>query len=111
MNLFNSLKESKREATEQLLELGNQDTIDEVAIIAAASEADEIPEQYKYPITLELMEDPVITSDGHSYERIEIENWLETQTMSPLTGTLMESTQLIPNIALRQLIQEWEQNH
>ena len=108
--LIDSLKESKKEATDQLLKLGNQDTIDEVATLAAASV---MPEEFICPITLERMVDPVIASDGHSYERAGIRRSLQRpgEPTSPLTGLPLASTQLIPNIALRQLIENWLENH
>ena len=46
------------------------------------------------PITLQLMEDPVTTSDGHCYERRSIEDWLRCPWPSswpclPALGTLV----------------------
>jgi len=35
--------------------------------------SDPIPESFKCPMTLELMEDPVATVDGHVYDRAAIE--------------------------------------
>ena len=112
--MIDSLKESKKEATKQLLKLGNQDTIDEVATLAAASE---MPPEFYCPVTMEPMVDPVIASDGFSYERGMIERWLlqrqekQEEPTSPFTGARLASTQLIPNIALRQLIENWLENH
>ena len=51
--------------------------------------------------------DPVSTADGHTYERAAIERWLSKgKRTSPLTGAVLESTALIPNHALRKLIEE-----
>lgn len=58
------------------------------------------------PITLEIMHDPVIAGDGHSYERSAIERWLSGHRTSPLTGRVMPSMTLLPNHRLRQLIQD-----
>ena len=38
------------------------------------------------PITLEVMRDPVMAADGHSYEREAILRWLRGHRTSPLTG-------------------------
>uniref|UniRef100_A0A7S2DZP0 U-box domain-containing protein n=1 Tax=Helicotheca tamesis TaxID=374047 RepID=A0A7S2DZP0_9STRA len=57
------------------------------------------------PITRELMEDPVICADGHTYERYAIEMWLRTNSRSPKTNQPLSSTQLIPNHALRNTIE------
>eukprot|EP00164_Ancoracysta_twista_P001449 GFYU01001889.1.p1 GENE.GFYU01001889.1~~GFYU01001889.1.p1 ORF type:complete len:697 (-),score=145.93 GFYU01001889.1:152-2242(-) len=53
------------------------------------------------PITREIMQDPVTTVDGHTYERAAISEWLQTRTISPLTGAVLASKMLIPNFALR----------
>ena len=36
----------------------------------------EVPAQYRFPISQEVMQDPVCTADGHTYERREIFRWL-----------------------------------
>ena len=65
------------------------------------------PTEYLCPITQEVMADPVSTADGHTYERAAIERWLSKgKRTSPLTGAVLESTALIPNHALRKLIEE-----
>jgi hypothetical protein len=43
------------------------------------------------PISLELMEDPVIALDGHTYEREAIEKWFECSNSSPLTNEKLDS--------------------
>jgi hypothetical protein len=55
------------------------------------------------PITLCLFEDPVIATDGHTYEKKAIENWLQTQQppTSPLTNLPLISTVLLPNYAIK----------
>ncbi len=51
--------------------------------------------------------DPVIGSDGITYERAAIEAWFAAgHNTSPLTRAPMTSRSLVPNIALRTLIQE-----
>lgn len=59
------------------------------------------------PLTLELMKDPVSTVDGHTYERKAIEEWLETNDTSPLTAMVLADKQLIPNLAIKQSIEEF----
>ena len=58
------------------------------------------------PISHEVMRDPVAALDGHSYERANIERWLQEQITSPLTGMRLASRLLIPNHALRASILE-----
>jgi Mg-chelatase subunit ChlD len=63
------------------------------------------PDAFLCPITQEVMRDPVIGSDGITYERTAIETWFATgNTTSPMTRAPM-SRILTPNIALRGLIQ------
>ena len=59
------------------------------------------------PITLSLMRDPVIATDGHSYERDAITQWFVVNTTSPKTGMQVASTALIPNHALRNTIEQY----
>ena len=61
------------------------------------------------PITQELMEDPVIAADGHTYERSAIQRWLQRRQTSPKAGTPLESATLFPNHLLRRLILEWRE--
>ena len=64
------------------------------------------PQAYYCPITLQIMTDPVICSDGHTYDRASIMRWFEDHNTSPLTGLELNNLNLIPNIVLRNLIQE-----
>jgi len=61
------------------------------------------------PITLEVMRDPVMAADGHSYEREAILRWLRGHRTSPLTGRVLSSQELTPNHRLRTLIQDLQQ--
>ncbi len=55
------------------------------------------------------MRDPVIAVDGQTYERSAIEDWFATlggePPRSPVTGQLMASAALLPNLAIRELVQ------
>lgn len=74
----------------------------------AAAQPD-TPSEFICPITQEVMLDPVSTVDGHTYERGAIKRWLSRKRTSPLTGAPLKSTALVPNIALRKLIEEHQQ--
>jgi len=65
------------------------------------------------PISLEVMRDPVMAADGHSYERASIERWLAAHRTSPMTGRVLPHTELVPNHRLRGVIDEivGEQQH
>jgi hypothetical protein len=46
-----------------------------------------VPSTGDCPLTMEVMRDPVITADGQTYERAEIESWFALgKRTSPLTG-------------------------
>lgn len=64
-------------------------------------------EAFQCPISMEEMQDPVVAADGHSYERLCIEQWLRKQDRSPLNNTRLSSKRLTPNHTLRKAIQEW----
>ncbi|KAJ7531673.1 hypothetical protein O6H91_14G053800 [Diphasiastrum complanatum] len=70
-------------------------------------------EAFVCPLTKQVMIDPVTTEDGHPFERSAIERWFKEcedkgrPLTSPLTGKQLESKALKPNIALRNIIQEW----
>jgi hypothetical protein len=54
------------------------------------------------------MNDPVIGSDGNSYERAAITQWLRTNPHSPLTRQPMTVGSLKPNFALRTTIERYK---
>jgi hypothetical protein len=48
---------------------------------------------------------PVLTLDGHGFDKSSIEEWFYTgKKTSPLTGLKLEDTRLIPNLPLKRLI-------
>ena len=59
------------------------------------------------PITHNIMNDPVICSDGQTYERSAIQKWLASKNTSPYTILDLDNKVLIPNIALRQAIKAY----
>ena len=73
---------------------------DAVARAAAASSARQ-ESALRCPITLEVMQDPVVDHEGNSYERSAIEQWLTTHDTSPVTRNPLSRQHLVPNRALR----------
>ena len=47
--------------------------------------------------------------DGFTYERAAITEWLRTNSTSPSTGALLESTTLIPNHLVRSLLRTFNE--
>lgn len=66
---------------------------------------DYIPEQFLCPITLEIMKDPVICSDGHTYEREAIISL--KKPISPLTNQPINLKTIIPNRIIKELISNY----
>ena len=59
--------------------------------------SEQIPEKYLCSITSQVMIDPVIAADGHTYEREAIEGWLEAHNTSPKTNETLEDEKLRTN--------------
>ncbi|KAK9806977.1 hypothetical protein WJX72_009234 [[Myrmecia] bisecta] len=64
----------------------------------------ELGEEMCCPITQELMRDPVIAEDGHTYDRAAMEQWLSKHDTSPMTNEALTSKALFPNLIVRRLI-------
>jgi hypothetical protein len=77
------------------------------AIISNSIESNEIPNEYICCISQEIMNDPVKTSDNHTYDRVSIERWFQTCHTSPLTGLVLNDISLTPNTILKNHIQEF----
>lgn len=68
------------------------------------------PKEFYCPITLEMMENPVVLADGYSYERDAICTWIASgNECSPMTNDYLSSTVLYTNFALKNLIQRWKE--
>ncbi|CAI5485068.1 unnamed protein product [Closterium sp. Yama58-4] len=67
------------------------------------------PDDFRCPISLEIMRDPVIVSTGQTYDRAYIEQWLKEghKTCPKTQQILSQPASLIPNFSLRSLIQQW----
>jgi hypothetical protein len=60
------------------------------------------------PITREIMEDPVMAADGHTYEHRAIAAWFALgRRTSPSTGANIGSNNLIPNVGIRKAIEDF----
>lgn len=70
-------------------------------------EDDEIPSHFICPITFEVMKEPVFCSDGFTYEKHAIIDWLKDHSTSPLTGVELKSKELTPNYSLKSAIIEY----
>uniref|UniRef100_A0A0E0M555 U-box domain-containing protein n=1 Tax=Oryza punctata TaxID=4537 RepID=A0A0E0M555_ORYPU len=72
-----------------------------------------VPPEFRCPISLDLMRDPVVGPTGITYDRAGIEAWLlaagarKTATTCPVTKGDLRADDLVPNHALRRVIQAW----
>uniref|UniRef100_A0A7N2MER4 RING-type E3 ubiquitin transferase n=1 Tax=Quercus lobata TaxID=97700 RepID=A0A7N2MER4_QUELO len=71
-----------------------------------------IPDEFRCPITLDLMRDPVIVASGHTYDRHSIARWINSGHYTcPKSGQKLLHMALIPNYALKSLIHQWCQDN
>ncbi|KAJ7297499.1 hypothetical protein O6H91_19G024100 [Diphasiastrum complanatum] len=71
-----------------------------------------VPNDFRCPISLELMKDPVIVATGQTYERACIQKWLDTgHRTCPKTQQVLRHIILTPNYVLRSLIGQWCETH
>jgi len=67
-----------------------------------------IPDNFICSISFDLMDEPVILCDGHSYERSFIEDWLKRSDKSPKTNLKLANKIMIPNLALKLAIEDYK---
>ncbi|KAL6603897.1 hypothetical protein ACP70R_044258 [Stipagrostis hirtigluma subsp. patula] len=66
------------------------------------------PSHFICPILQEVMEDPYVAADGHTYEHRAIKAWLRKHKISPMTKRRLPHLSIIPNHSLRVAIQQWK---
>jgi hypothetical protein len=67
---------------------------------------DRIP-AFLCPISYAPFKDPVLCKDGVTYERAEINQWLEDSNISPMTRVNITDTTQYPNFALKNAMKEF----
>ncbi len=85
------------------------DMMDQIKKISETfnKEIETYPEYFKCPISWEKIENPVVSIEGHSYEKWAIEKWFVNQDTSPITGLNLSSYNLINNYALKSAIDDY----
>ncbi|XP_057858382.2 U-box domain-containing protein 45 [Cryptomeria japonica] len=67
-----------------------------------------VPEEFRCPISLQLMSDPVIICSGQTYERVCIEKWFsEGHDTCPKTQQKLSYLSVTPNYCVKGLIGSW----
>lgn len=76
------------------------------------SEDLETPSDFICCLTMEIMDDPLLSKYGHNYERAAILEWLTLgHETCPMTRQSMKLSDLISNHYLRTRIHEWKIEH
>ncbi|PPD82461.1 hypothetical protein GOBAR_DD20617 [Gossypium barbadense] len=71
-------------------------------------EAVPCPEEFKCPLSNQLMRDPVILASGQTYDRPFIQKWLNAGNRTcPRTQQVLSHTILTPNHLIREMISQW----
>lgn len=65
-----------------------------------------VPDNFKCPISLEIMNDPVIIETGITFDKKNIEEWFVHRNTCPLTRKVVDK-KCIPNNILKTMIQEF----
>jgi hypothetical protein len=64
-------------------------------------------------LLLQVMKDPVVAESEMTYEREAIQQWFDAcqeqgrEPMCPVSGQIVKTTKLRPNLVLQKTIQEW----
>lgn len=70
----------------------------------SVEDSDDLPDDYRCPISCMPFEQPVVASDGHTYELAMIRKHMSSSTISPITKEVFSSPRLYPNVLLRKLM-------
>ena len=83
-------------------------SLPEVPASQKSPDISKLPKAFLCPITHDIMKDPVVLSDGHTYERSAIEKWIKIlgRRTSPMTGLPLPHIDLTPNFTLKSMIVE-----
>ncbi|CAM8922174.1 unnamed protein product [Rhodiola kirilowii] len=65
-------------------------------------------DDFRCPISLEIMSDPVTVATGQTYDRLSISHWLKSgNSKCPKTGEMLKTMDLVPNHAIKKLIRQY----
>nr|XP_016513250.1 PREDICTED: U-box domain-containing protein 5-like isoform X1 [Nicotiana tabacum] len=71
-----------------------------------------IPDEFKCPLSLRLMYDPVVIASGQTYERFWVEKWFaQGNDTCPKTKRKLVHLSLTPNNSMKDLISKWTAAH
>uniref|UniRef100_A0A1J3I5P5 RING-type E3 ubiquitin transferase n=1 Tax=Noccaea caerulescens TaxID=107243 RepID=A0A1J3I5P5_NOCCA len=66
------------------------------------------PEEFRCPLSNELMRDPVVLASGQTYDKLFIQKWLSSGNRTcPKTQQVLPHAALTPNLLIRDMISKW----
>ncbi|KAG2321492.1 hypothetical protein Bca52824_014705 [Brassica carinata] len=66
------------------------------------------PDEFRCPLSNELMRDPVVLASGQTYDKLFIQRWLSSGNRTcPKTQQVLPHTALTPNVLIRDMISKW----
>ncbi|KAL2939731.1 U-box domain-containing protein 1 [Bienertia sinuspersici] len=72
----------------------------------------EVPNEFRCPLSEEIMREPVVVATGHSYDQDSISKWIVSgRTTCPKSGWKLTHMALIPNYNLKSLIHQWHKDN
>lgn len=92
-------------SSEVLVSATQLEQLDE-PVLVSKNEASAAPSGFLCPLTMMVMYDPVLDTEGNTYERSAISEWLQRKKNSPVSRQPLSESMLIPNLALRETIHE-----
>ena len=72
----------------------------------------EAPSEFVCPLTLDVMNDPIMTKYGQSYERSALLEWLQSgHGVCPLSRRPLHLQDIVTNHGLRMKVEEWRKEN
>ncbi|CAD7702831.1 unnamed protein product [Ostreobium quekettii] len=71
----------------------------------------EVPKEFLCPMSMEVMTEPVVAPSGVTYDRPAVEEWINEHHSDPASKSPLLNDHLYPNLALRDMIQQWLAEH
>jgi len=71
---------------------------------------DDIPPDFVCPLSLSIMKEPVMASDGHTYEKDKIQTWTLQKKISPISRAEL-LPHFFPNLLLKNKIDDWKESY
>ncbi|KAJ4886013.1 U-box domain-containing protein 9 [Raphanus sativus] len=66
------------------------------------------PDEFRCPLSNELMRDPVVLASGQTYDKFYIQKWLSSGNRTcPKTRQVLSHTGLTPNLLISDMISKW----